>query len=446
MLRSTPPPPEPAEAAVLLVDDKLANLVALQAVLEPLGCTLVQARSGEEALRELLRREFALVLLDMLMPGMSGLETAALIKARPATQAVPIIFLTAHSVDNPRLLQAYAQGAADVLVKPLDPQIVRAKVAVFVELYVKHREIERRGEIILKREREASSVRALYEAERLARAHAEAAARAREQVLAIVSHDLRNPLAAATACLELIARQAADPQRVENVQEQVRRAKRSLAAMEQLVSDLLDIARVESGHAPKPPLIDTDLAELVREVAEVLHPLVVQKQQELQLVTAPCRIGCDRPRVAQVLMNLLGNAIKFTPTSGALRVELVDGEREVSVTIDDSGPGVPAAEAERIFDAFRQGEGERSGSEGFGLGLAIARSAVQAHGGRIGVEPSDLGGSRFWFTLPRRRESAEPSESNDSSEPSAPNDSTEPTDVSASTSDRLALSRTVRFA
>src|SRR2546423_8564457 len=122
-------------ASVLLVDDEPDNLVALTAVLEPLGRELVQASSGEEALRLLLKRQFAAILLDVRMPGLDGFETAALIKQRERTRNIPIIFVTAVSKDTEHVFRGYSEGAVDYLLKPYDPAVLRSKVSVFVELY-----------------------------------------------------------------------------------------------------------------------------------------------------------------------------------------------------------------------------------------------------------------------------------------------------------------------
>src|SRR5437762_660712 len=129
-------PAAKARARILMVDDNRANLVALEAVLLPLGHELVSANSGEEALRMLLSGEFALILLDVQMPGLDGFRTAQLIKDRPKTREVPIIFITALSRDSAHVFRGYSHGAVDYLLKPFDPDILRSKVSVFVELFL----------------------------------------------------------------------------------------------------------------------------------------------------------------------------------------------------------------------------------------------------------------------------------------------------------------------
>jgi CheY-like chemotaxis protein len=129
------------KAKILLVDDRAENIIALEAILGSLNQTLVSARSGEDALKALLGDEFAVILLDVLMPGMDGFETAARIKQRPKTQDVPIIFLTALNTEPDYAFRSYSAGAVDYIAKPFDPWVLRAKVSVFVDLYLKNRQL-----------------------------------------------------------------------------------------------------------------------------------------------------------------------------------------------------------------------------------------------------------------------------------------------------------------
>ncbi|HET9450937.1 MAG TPA: PAS domain S-box protein, partial [Aggregicoccus sp.] len=153
--RAQPRPGTRARAAILMVDDHPSNLLALEAILEPLGQELVKANSGEEALKQLLRRDFAAILMDVQMPGLDGFQTAALIKQRERTRTVPILFLTALSRDAAHVFKGYAHGAVDYLLKPFDPEILRSKVSVFVDLFLKEQQIQRQAELLRQREREA---------------------------------------------------------------------------------------------------------------------------------------------------------------------------------------------------------------------------------------------------------------------------------------------------
>ena len=316
---------------MLVVDDHEPNLVALEALFEPLGCNVVRARSGEEALALLCFQDFALVLLDVMMPGLDGIATAGLITSRPATRGVPIIFLSAVETRPKRIALGYAQGAVDYLVKPVDPDILRSKVAVFVELFQQRQALRAQTELALQREREALENRQLYERERGARARAEAIARAREDIIAIVSHDLRNPMSAiATKAMSLRLNLAKG--QTDGLVSNVELIEKNLSWMETLVSDLLDTARIQSGNLTV-ELGTESVTPLVHQITEQLRPVLSTKNQTLQVVVSDGQLSakCDRERVFQVFSNLLGNASKFSPAGATIRVEVKGRPSEMSV-------------------------------------------------------------------------------------------------------------------
>ena len=146
----------PQKARILLVDDRAENLIALEAILSSLNQQLVPVRSGEAALKALLSEEFAVILLDVVMPGMDGFETAAHIKRRAKTHDVPIIFLTAAGAEPDHAFRGYAAGAVDYIAKPFDPWVLRAKVAVFVDLYMKNRQLREQAELLRKQAESAA--------------------------------------------------------------------------------------------------------------------------------------------------------------------------------------------------------------------------------------------------------------------------------------------------
>jgi signal transduction histidine kinase len=387
------------DASVLLVDDAPANLLALEAVLQPLGCELVRASSGEDALRQLLRTEFAVVLMDVLMPGLDGLETAALIKSRPGTRHTPIIFLTGLDFDSNHLARGYARGAVDYIVKPYDPEILRAKVSVFVELFLKRQELKLQAELLRRREREAIESRRLYEVERGARAEAEAAAQARADILAVVSHDLRNPMTAISTSAAIVIRKI-DRGAVEDTRKHLHTIQRAVDSMNRLVSDLLDVSRIEAGKLPLDKRM-YDIADVVNQAVELLRPVAHAKAQELSVELGDAdglEVECDRERVQQILSNLLGNAIKFTPEGGQTTVSLERRAATVQLAVKDNGPGISPEHLPHLFDRYWQSAENRRA--GIGLGLTIVKGIVQAHQGEVWVESEIGSGSRFCFTLP----------------------------------------------
>nr|MBA3538419.1 response regulator [Deltaproteobacteria bacterium] len=228
-------------ARVLVVDDHPPNLLAVEAILEPLGHRLVMASSGQEALRHLLDEDFALILLDVQMAGMDGFETAALIKGLERTRHIPIMFLTAVNRDAEQIYRGYREGAVDYLLKPIEPEALRAKVTVFVNLHLQSEQIKRQAAQLIENA-------ALYEEERRGRASAEAAIRAREDALAVVSHDLRNPLStismAATLMLETMPTTEANSLNRRSAAT-IQRVAMKMAGM---LSDLLEVSRIEAGR------------------------------------------------------------------------------------------------------------------------------------------------------------------------------------------------------
>jgi signal transduction histidine kinase len=384
-------------ASVLLVDDTEANLVAFEAVLEPLGCRLVRTSSGQEALRQVLLHDFAVILMDVMMPGLDGLATTGLIKKRPSLRHVPIIFLTAGDRDPKEVERGYALGAVDYLVKPFEPHILRSKVAVFVELFLRGEELKAQTELAQRRAREAIENRRLYESERQARVDAEAIAHAREEAIAIVSHDLRNPMSVVAANADIICRDLVKGD-TDGALARAGAIKRGMARMDALVRDLLDTARIQSGSLTVQFEVE-DVTGIVREVVELLGPLLAAEKQTLEVVlpAAPIRARCDRHRIFQVLSNLVGNASKFSPAGGSIVIKVTQGSHVVRVEVIDRGCGISADQLTHIFEPYWRASPTRQ--QGLGLGLAIAKGIVEAHGHRISVESRVGEGSQFAFEL-----------------------------------------------
>jgi len=358
-------------ASVLMVDDRPENLLALEAILKPLAVRLVKARSGEEALLHLLRETFAVILLDVQMPRLDGLQTAELIKQREQTRHIPIIFITALSRETAYIFKGYAHGAVDYLLKPIDPEILRAKVRVFCDLFV-------RGEKIRRQATDSES---------------------KDVFLASVIHELQTPLAAAKAQAQLALHQLSDRQEVGTARA-LRIVSRNIDRLTRLVSDLLDMNRLENGKLELHPE-EFDLASLLEEVRARMQVLGERHSIRLQ---APERlpIVADRDRVDQVIANLLANAIRYSPEGGPIEIKAERMSEAVQITVSDRGLGVPKEHQQLIFERFGRAHGHSFA--GLGLGLTISKSIVERHGGKIWVEstgkPGD--GSTFHVELPSR--------------------------------------------
>lgn len=368
------PPPQPA---LLLVDDRPDNLLALEAVLEPLGQRMVRANSGEEALRHLLADDIAVIVLDVQMPGIDGFETAEQIKQRDRTRDIPIIFLTAISQGLDNRLRGYGTGAVDYIFKPVEPEVLRAKVGVFLELYLNTRMLqEQRHQLARQKEQLERSNRDL------------------EQFAYIASHDLQDPLRVISGFIELLGDRLDDddPQ----AREWMARIASTAGRMSELISDLL--AYAGTGVDPT-PLEAVDLDAALDLAVQNLPP--VSQEERIDLRREPLGRAMGSPRdLVQVFQNVVGNAIKFHEADLVPVVE-VAAQRQggmVTVSVRDQGPGVPSDQLERVFQVFERLDGDPY--PGTGLGLAVCRKVVERAGGRIWMENNDDRGVSVRFTLP----------------------------------------------
>ncbi len=227
---------------------------------------------------------------------------------------------------------------------------------------------------------------------------AERALRAREEVLGVVSHDLRGPLNAITTTTGMLLE--TEPERREGNRRWLEIVQRAAEQMNSLINDLLDVSSIEAGHFTLERSV-ADVAAVTTSACEMLQPLAGAKQVSLGCRVTPGtgELWLDARQLQRVLANLVGNAIKFTPAGGVIELRVAGVEGAVRFEVADSGPGIPADQITRIFDRFWQGRmGDRRGA---GLGLAIAKGIVEAHGGRIGVESREGNGSTFFFEVPR---------------------------------------------
>jgi len=499
---------------VLIVDDHRDNVVALAAVLEHLPVNLVAAESGDEALKRLLTDEYAVVLLDVQMRGLNGFDTAKRIRSHPRTRNVPIIFITGFDAEGASVKEAYALGAVDYLVKPIEPVVLRAKVAGFVELFQKTEQIKQQAEQLRQMERKLAD-EALRESElRFARfmqhlpglawikdvdgryVYAnEAAAGAfnvsrdqlygradaeifpvetaarfaendrraldtgagihvieslqhpdgtqhqsivskfpipgpdgraawvggmaiditdrvraeealkeadhrKDEFLATLAHELRNPLAPIRNSLEILELLKDDDEAVDQARAVMRR---QVEYMVRLIDDLLDVSRISRGTLELRKE-RVELVAVVRSAVETSRPLIEASSQQLvvTLPPDPVWIAADVTRLAQVFANLLNNASKFTAHGGHIRLLVERRSELVEVSVVDDGIGIPVEMLSKIFDMFTQVDPslERAQS-GLGIGLTIVKRLVEMHQGTIEAQSIGPGqGSRFVVRLP----------------------------------------------
>ncbi len=391
---------------ILVVDDRDENLIAVEAVLSDPGYRLVRARSGREALKEVLDQDFALILLDVVMPGVDGYETATLIRERQRSRQTPIIFLTANDWGVQHVFRGYTVGAVDYLVKPVPADVLRSKVAVFVELFNKQEalrtaqeELEQR---IAERTRELASTnialsaeieeRSKIERERVqllrreqaARLEAERANRLKDEFLATLSHELRTPLNAIMGWAHVLGQSSQDRETVQRAAAVIRQNAKSQS---QLIDDILDVSRIVGGRL----VLDTQLVNLHVVIDDAIDSLMpAASAKSIQVVRALDRdinvIG-DRDRLQQVVWNLVSNAFKFTSKGGRVEIRLAEVEGDAQIEVADSGIGISPEFLPYVFDRFRQADSSMSRRHsGLGLGMAIVRHLVELHGGTVSVE------------------------------------------------------------
>jgi len=516
------------KAPILLVDDRRANLDALEAVLDSREYELVCVTSGRDALDQLERREFALVLLDLQMPSMDGLETARNMRERALKlgRRVPIIFVTAIDTDRARILRAYKVGAVDFMHKPLEVEVLQAKVAVFADLYRSRRLAEDATSALKRERREAEeesrrfrllvesvkdyaifildpngivatwnpgaerikgyraseiigkhfsvfyppqeattgkceaeldiatregrfeeegwrirkdgsrfwanvTITALREPEggevvgfakvtrdltervmnekalqNLAAEKAVLVEKARiqefqERFIAILGHDLRNPLSAIDMGATLLRPRVASLND-EKTTRLVDRIRSSARRMSRMIEQILDLTRTRLGGGleikPEPMLLCPMITAIVDEL-RAAHP-----SRQVELHCPPTLTGSwDRDRLEQVLSNLVSNAIHYGDPARPVAVDVRDEDGEVAIDVHNDGPHIPEAVCAEIFSPFRRGDRDSRTTKtaGLGLGLYISHEIVVAHGGDIDVRSTATEGTTFRVRLPR---------------------------------------------
>jgi signal transduction histidine kinase len=404
-----------APVNILIVDDEPNNLAVLEAVLDTPGYRLVRAESADQALLSLVSEEFALLILDIRMPGMTGFELAQTIKGRRKTSRIPIIFLTAYYNEDQHVLEGYGSGAVDYLVKPINPTVLRSKVAVFVELHRKGREVANANRALLaevserrRAEQQLHELNANLDrlvAERtqaLAQLESELRAtdRRKDAFIATLAHELRNPLAPvrnAVRILQLPAPPEDDVQRAKAI------ISRQVAIMARLLDDLMDVSRINRGRIDlrREPV---ELRRVLDIAIETTRAPIADSGLTLRvdLPAEPIVLNADVTRLSQVFVNLLTNAAKYTERGGRISLSVRRGEKDIHVAVTDSGIGIPPDQLDRVFDMFAQVEDSIGRSRGgLGIGLSLVRHLVALHGGAVWADSDGPGkGSTFVVTLP----------------------------------------------
>ena len=359
-----------APVKLLLVDDTRANLTALLAVLDVLGHELVTASSGEETLELCASQDFAVILMDVQLPGLDGFETTKRIRASNRNQHVPIVFMSAIHDSLDYAQRGFDLGAIDYIAKPFDMTLLRAKVRALVELHVRGEQLKEQQVII---QREAT----------------------KDLFIGILGHDLRGPLSAITMAAQLLL-EAEDmpPQHLRTLA----RINNSTQRMKKLIDDVTDFTRGKLGGGIPVVLAEANMREICAALVDELQ--LANAQRVITLETHGQVTGMwDLPRVAQAVQNLVGNAVKHA--KGDVEVRVYGKSDEVLLEVHNLGPPIPADAMERLFEPFYRGD--KKGQAGLGLGLYIVKEIAVAHGAKVSVTSTEGEGTTFRIVWPKMK-------------------------------------------
>jgi signal transduction histidine kinase len=378
-----------SQCTILIVDDEEANLDLLEAFLLAEGYTsIVRCADPRQTVALFDSRAPDLVLLDLHMPHLDGIEVLRRLCQRvSADDYLPILVLTADVTPEAKE-RALSGGARDFITKPFDAVEVLLRVRNLLETRLLHHRQRRARE----------QAEALAEENARLFDEARAATLARDRMLSVVAHDLRNPLAVVSMNAEM-ATELLAPDSDAYIRDTLSAITHASDRMQRLVQDLLDVAQIERGTFLL-DLADHEPFSLLAEAERLMQPAARERGIDLVVERADGlpRVRADGTRVLQVLGNLVGNALKFTPEGGRVTLSSAASGESVEVEVRDTGPGIPADAIPHLFEAFWQVHD--SDRRGIGLGLWIVRSLVEAQGGTVHVQSREGEGTRFGFTLP----------------------------------------------
>ena len=407
-------------AKILIVDDREDNLLSITSLLEPSGYQLVRANSGREALKTLLHEyDFALILMDVQMPNLNGFETAALIYEREKLRHIPIIFITAHSQDEENTFKGYKTGAVDYIYKPINPELLRAKVSVFVELYRKNHQLVAQEQKLIAinksleneiKERKMSeekikllNLQLLQNIDKL-----EVANRDLDRFAFMASHDLQEPLRKINLFSERLDSEYGD-KIDEDGRRYINRIQNASSRLQSLIKDVLTFSKIPSDQSS---FSKCDLNQLLAEVVSELESTIQEKNAVVKIEELPTLYV--NPNLMRLLyFNLINNSLKYSKKDVAPLIRIYSEPATVNeklngvetkkkycrIFVSDNGIGFEQEFSEQIFDMFRRLHNHTE-YEGTGIGLTLCKKIVEVHNGFISAKSALGEGATFIVSLP----------------------------------------------
>lgn len=360
----------PADFFVLVVDDVAKNLQLASSVLRKSGYRVSPASSGKQALERIENIRPDIILLDLMMPEMSGLEVCRRLKSDAATADIPIIFLTASN-EMEDLLNAFEMGAVDYVGKPFYASELLARVRIHLELKHSREQLQKANDRLVDLNEE------------------------KNEFMGIASHDLKNPLTSIIGISQLIASNDAMP--IDKVRSWVGKIEAQSEKMVYLIKNLLDVNRLDQGEL-RYNMVRLDFSPVVNEIYSHQLSMAEAKDQimTIELDSNPLHIKCDQNILMQVLENLISNAVKYSPRGKHIWIEAKKVGEYAEFSVRDEGPGLSAADQEKLFQRFTKLSPQPTGGEhSSGLGLSIVKRFVEEMGGEVFVESKEEEGSTF---------------------------------------------------
>ncbi len=365
---------------ILIVDDTPENLISLKRVLERHNFEVDTASSGEEALKKVLKNEYVLIILDVQMPGMDGFEVAEAISGYSKARETAIIFLSAVNKELKFITKGYSSGGLDYITKPVDMDILLLKVKTFYRIYEQSRKLIEIQKALL------DEIEYRKQAEHK-----------KDEFISIASHELKTPLTSVKGYMQLLGR-SVEKGDIPTVKKHLEKAQIQLEKLNELIADLLDISKIESGKLKfnkKCFSIDELLDSVIDIIRQTNPEFNILRKEKIGL-----EVYADEMRIEQVIINFLTNAIKYSPGTSEIKINVnVIGEK-VYVGVRDFGIGIAPDQQKSVFDKFYRVEETAIHFQGLGIGLFISAEIIKRHGGEVGVKSTPGEGSEFYFILP----------------------------------------------